>query len=72
MKKKYDISGITCGGCVNSVKKALLQIPGIIEADVQLNPPTAELIMHKPITLEVMQTQLNKAGHYTISELITQ
>jgi copper chaperone CopZ len=72
MKKKYDISGITCGGCVNSVKKALLQIPGIIEADVQLNPPTAELTMHNPITLEVMQTQLNKAGHYTISELITQ
>ena len=72
MKKNYELAGMTCGGCVNSVKKALLEIADITEADVHLNPPTAELTMNKPVTLEVLQAQLKKSGHYTISELVAQ
>ena len=71
MKKNYQLAGITCAGCVNSVKKALLQIPNIAEADVKLNPPTTELTMSKSVTLDILQAQLNKEGNYTISELIT-
>jgi copper chaperone CopZ len=71
-KKSYELGGLTCGGCVNSVKKALLEISDITEAVVHLNPPTAKLTMNKPVTLEVLQAQLKKAGQYTISELVTQ
>ncbi len=62
----------TCGDCVNNVKKALLEIPDITEADVQLNPQTEERTMSKPVTLQVLQAQHKKAGHYVISELVTQ
>ena len=72
MKKKYELAGMTCGGCVKSVKKAFLEIPDITDADVHLNPQTAELTMNNPIALEVLRAQLKKTGHYTISELVAQ
>ncbi len=69
MKKNYRIQGLSCGGCVNHVKHALLEIPGVEDADVQLNPQTVLLTMHEPITMEVLQAQLGKAGNYTIKEI---
>lgn len=48
MKNNYELGGMTCGDCVNSAKKALLEIPDSTEADVQLNPQTAELTMIIP------------------------
>jgi len=70
MKKNYEIKGMSCGGCVSNVKMALLQLPDITEADVQLNPQIAVLTMNKPINTEELQTQLKKAGHYTIKEAL--
>jgi len=68
-KKRYELGGLTCGGCVNTVNKALLEISDVT---VHLNPPTADLMMNKPVTLEVLQAQLKKVGQFTISELVTQ
>lgn len=70
MKKNYEITGMSCGGCVNSVKRALLEIPEVIGAEVQLNPQTAVLTMDKSINVEELQFQLKKAGHYTIREAV--
>jgi copper chaperone CopZ len=72
MKKKYELSGMTCGGCVNSVKKMLLQIPDITAAEIQLNPPTAVLTMNNSIPLEKLQEQLNHSGNFTIRDAISQ
>ena len=69
MKKNYEIKGMSCGGCVSNVKRALLQIPDITEADVQLNPQGAVLTMSKPVDAEELQAQLKKAGHYSIKEV---
>ncbi len=71
MKKNYELEGMSCGGCVNNVKRALLQVPDVTEADVQLRPPGAVITMNKSIDVDELQTQLNKAGHYTIKELIS-
>ncbi len=68
MKKNYEIKGMSCGGCVSNVKRALLQLPDVTEADVQLNPQSAVLTMSKPVDVEELQAQLKKAGHYTIKE----
>ena len=68
MKKNYEINGMSCGGCVGNVKRALLQLPGVTEADVQLNPQSAVLTMSGPVDVEEMQAQLKKVGHYTIKE----
>lgn len=71
MKKNYELSGMSCSGCVNSVKQMLLQIPDITDAEIQLNPPTAVLTMNKPIPLEKLQEQLSQSGNYTIRDAVS-
>jgi copper chaperone len=69
MKKKYQLQGMSCGGCVNHVKRALLEIPGVEDADVHLNPQSVLLTMREPVAIEVLQAQLAKAGNYTINTI---
>ena len=71
MKINYELAGMSCGGCVNSVKKALLQVPDVENVEVQLNPPSAVIAMNRSIELDQLQAQLNKTGHYSIKELIS-
>jgi len=33
-----SVTGMTCGGCVNSVTKVLTALPGVHSADVTLHP----------------------------------
>ncbi|PSJ17929.1 heavy-metal-associated domain-containing protein [Nitrosomonas supralitoralis] len=35
------IKGMTCMGCVNSIKTVLKNVPGVIQADVTLEPAQA-------------------------------
>jgi len=70
MKKKYELSGMSCGGCVNNVRLALLKVPNITDAEVQLNPHQEAIIsMNEPVGIDQLQAQLSKAGHYTIREI---
>ena len=71
MKKNYELQGMSCGGCVNNVKRALLQHPDVTEAEVQLHPQRAVITMNKSIAVDELQTQLKKAGHYTIKEVVS-
>ena len=70
MKKNYELQGMSCGGCVSSVKNALLKLPGVEDAEVHLHPQTAVLTLSKPIDVGELQSQLSKAGHYTIKEVV--
>lgn len=70
MKRKFELSGMSCGGCVSSLKRALLQIPDVTEAEVRLRPQSAVLTLSKPVDVSQLQAQLSKAGHYTIKESI--
>ena len=70
MKKEFELAGMSCGGCVSHVKKTLLQILGVTDAEVYLHPQRAVLTMSKVIDVAELQTQLSKAGHYTIKEII--
>ncbi len=38
------VTGMTCGGCVNSVQKVLTALPGVQSAEVTLNPGQARVI----------------------------
>ncbi len=69
MQKKYELQGMSCGGCVNSVKNALLKLPDVEEAKVHLHPQAAVLTMREAIDVAELQAQLSKAGHYTIKEV---
>ncbi len=70
MKVKYELEGMNCEGCTNNVKRALLQMPDVTEAEVQLKSQSAVITMNKVISVEDLQAQLSKAGHYTIKETL--
>ena len=70
MIKEYELQGMSCGGCVRNVKRALLQVPDVTEAEVHLKPQGAVITMNKLIAVDQLQTQLKKAGHYTIKEVL--
>ena len=40
----FDISGMTCGGCTCSVKRALSKIDGVSHAEVTLSPSVATVV----------------------------
>lgn len=72
MKKNYELSGMSCGGCVSSVKNALQKFPGVQEAEVHLHPQGAVITMSEAIDVKDLQAQLSKWGHYTIKETLLQ
>ena len=40
---KFDVHGMTCGGCTGSVQRALSKIDGVSHVDVSLHPGKATL-----------------------------
>ena len=68
MTHTYNITGMTCNGCVAKAKSTLLKIGDITEAYVQLTSPQATITMQKHIPLTFLQNALHKAGDYIITE----
>ncbi|MFK7810016.1 MAG: heavy-metal-associated domain-containing protein [Saprospiraceae bacterium] len=66
MTKKYQIRGMTCGGCVASVKKQLEQMPEVNQAHIQLEDPQAILNFNSSLQTEQLQEAI---GRYQITEL---
>jgi len=38
------VTGMTCGGCVNSVQRVLTAVPGVQTAEVTLQPGQARVV----------------------------
>lgn len=38
------LTGMSCGGCVNSVHKVLAALPGVQQAEVTLTPAQARIV----------------------------
>ncbi len=71
MKHKYQINGISCGGCIARVKKTLEAHPAIEKTEIFLSPKGKTLIsMKKKLSVEDLQKQLNELEGYTITEII--
>ncbi len=43
------ISGMTCGGCVNSVTRVLKALPGVQQVEVTLVPSQAKLMIDETL-----------------------
>lgn len=71
MKKIYHITGMTCGSCVSKVKSALLKLPEVNGAEVQLESPQATLEFNDKLSEETLNTKVKEAGNYTIQEIDT-
>ena len=50
METEIGIGGMTCGGCVNSVKNVLQKIPGVTSVDVSLDRGIARVKYDAPKT----------------------
>ncbi len=71
MKQKFQIDGISCGGCVARVKKTLEEHPNIENAEISLSPKGATLItMNEALSVAELQKKLNELKGYTITEVI--
>ena len=66
MTHTYTVTGMTCTGCENTVKKSLLSIPQITEAIVAKATQTAIVTTAEPISLSILQQALG--APYQINE----
>ena len=67
MIKQYQINGMTCGGCVASVKQNIEEHPMINSIDVTLDPPVATISMDMPIPTTLLESIVGKK--YSLSEM---
>ena len=67
MKQQIAIKGMTCGGCVKTVEKALSQIEGVKSVSVNLTPPHATIHADSTISPAQLQAALSKAGNYGVA-----
>ena len=70
IKHTYHIGGMSCGGCVTSVKNKLSAAPGVISVSVDLGKGEAEITSSEVIKAHELQDAL-KNTPYTITELWT-
>ncbi len=67
MKHTYTVTGMTCNGCVASVKSKLLMHPDVLAAEVTLDPQQAVIEMSRHISTADLQNAIGNPK-YTISE----
>jgi len=66
MVQKYKIEGMTCGGCVATVKRALENLEVVESANIQLEAPQGKLTLKHSVQLSALQKVI---GKYQISEI---
>ena len=62
MKHTYHIVGMTCEGCLSKVHSTLEAVPGIIQANVNLETNKAVLDMHQHVSTDMLEAALQQAG----------
>ena len=58
-----NITGMTCGGCTNSVKRVLTALPGVGEVNVSLEHANAEVEFDPAlVSVEALKHAIETAG----------
>ena len=61
------ISGMTCGGCVNSVTRVLQALPGVQKVEVTLVPGQAKLVIDETqVDMPILKKAVTEAGFTVI------
>ena len=68
LTQTYHIGGMSCGGCVSTVKQILSSVPGVTSVTVDLGKKEAEITSSQEIKTDTLRSAFNNT-HYTISEL---
>ena len=68
IKHTYHIGGMSCGGCVATVKNKLSAAPGVTSVKIDLAKKQAEITSSQAIEADTLKDALSNTG-YTIAEL---
>jgi len=58
-----NVSDMSCGGCVNAVKAALIGVDGVQEADVSLEEKTARILSDEAVSADDLVAAVSSAGY---------
>jgi copper chaperone CopZ len=59
---RFNVKGMTCGGCVRSVQGILTNIEGMVDLDVRVGSVTIVIDPHQ-VDAEAIGAALKKAGY---------
>ncbi|WP_275414570.1 heavy-metal-associated domain-containing protein [Phytomonospora endophytica] len=59
----YDVVGMTCGHCVNSVSTEVGAIEGVTDVAVDLSTGKVTVVSRSPIDVDAIATAIDEAGY---------
>jgi len=62
-KRSFQITGMTCASCSKINERALLNIPGVTFASINLATETAFVISDESVTVEMIKKAVERAGY---------
>lgn len=66
MKKEYNLEGIKCEGCVNTVKERFSNVPGVTNVEVSLETKVATV--EGDASIDTLQSSLSGTKYSIASE----
>jgi Cu+-exporting ATPase len=63
MIQSIRVTGMTCQNCVRHVNQALLSVPGVRSADIDLASGSARLDTERELPAEELRAALDEAGY---------
>lgn len=70
MKHTYNISGMTCDGCVAKVSYLLKQLPEVTDVAINLENGTADVSMSSHVATPKLQQALKDYPKYQLTEAV--
>ncbi|MCZ7472917.1 MULTISPECIES: heavy-metal-associated domain-containing protein [unclassified Micromonospora] len=63
METTYQVSGMTCGHCVNSVSTELSALPGVTDVQVDLAGGRVTVTSQNPLDVDAVRAAVDEAGY---------
>ncbi|WP_374537230.1 heavy-metal-associated domain-containing protein [Micromonospora aurantiaca (nom. illeg.)] len=63
METTYQVSGMTCGHCVNSVSTELSALPGVTDVQVDLAGGRVTVTSQNPLDVDTVRAAVDEAGY---------
>jgi copper chaperone len=67
LDKTFIITGMSCGGCVNSLTRVLTSVPGIEPLKIEVNKAQLRLDADR-VTSQMVKDAVARAGFEVVSE----
>ncbi len=67
IEKTFTISGMSCGGCVNSLTRVLNSVPGIEPIKIEIGKAQLRLDTER-VTSQVVKDAVERAGFHVTAE----